>query len=463
MKQSTLSKKSGKTTRGLRYLTELGALSASVAAANCFFGIYQGKQYLLLFLAAFLSGVAAILPIFPSLAYPSLRLKIAAYGAISLEIFSFASLLSLGYQIWVGTRLLPDQWGAFLLSLLVWMLATAPLFWAGLIASTLGSVQLSLKLKLLCVLLGWIPLANLGVLWVMVRTVREEVAYESRRLYRNQARKDDRVCATRYPILLVHGCFGRDHQLLSYWGRIPKELQQNGATVYFGNHQSAAAVDDSAKELTFRIEQLVKKTGCEKVNIIAHSKGGLDSRRAIAFCGAAPYIASLTTVNTPHKGCAYADYLLKAIPEKAQRKVASTYDRAMQHLGEHDPDFLAAIRDLSEEGCRRLAEEAEAAGEAKLCEGIFTQSFGSKLNKAKGGGFPMNVTYLLAKFFVGANDGLVSETSFPWGEQYRLLTTDGEEGISHLDMVDLPRRNLAGFDTREFYVELVSDLKKRGL
>ncbi len=90
------------------------------------------------------------------------------------------------------------------------------------------------------------------------------------------------------PLLLVHGVFFRDFRYLNYWGRIPKELIRNGATVYYGQQQSAAAVEDSGKELAARIRQIVEETGCGKVNIIAHSKGGLDSRAAIAHCGMAP-------------------------------------------------------------------------------------------------------------------------------------------------------------------------------
>jgi triacylglycerol lipase len=70
---------------------------------------------------------------------------------------------------------------------------------------------------------------------------------------------------------------------------------------------------------------------------------------------------------------------------------------------------------------------------------------------------------LLAKFFVGPNDGLVSETSFAFGERYQLISHKGDRGISHLDTVDLLHQNLPDFDIREFYVELVSDLKNRGL
>ena len=59
--------------------------------------------------------------------------------------------------------------------------------------------------------------------------------------------------------------------------------------------------------------------------------------------------------------------------------------------------------------------------------------------------------------------GLVSEKSFAWGERYTLLTPLKHRGISHGDMIDLNRENIDGFDVREFYVQLVSDLKARGL
>ena len=58
---------------------------------------------------------------------------------------------------------------------------------------------------------------------------------------------------------------------------------------------------------------IVRETGCEKVNVIAHSKGGLDTKYAIAKLGMNKHIASLTTINTPHNGCEFADYLLTEI------------------------------------------------------------------------------------------------------------------------------------------------------
>ena len=74
----------------------------------------------------------------------------------------------------------------------------------------------------------------------------------------------------------------------------------------------------------------------------------------------------------------------------------------------------------------------------------------------------MNFSYRLVNYFDGKNDGLVGENSFPWGANYRMLTVNGKRGISHGDVIDLNRENIKEFDVREFYVELVHDLKKRG-
>jgi len=98
-----------------------------------------------------------------------------------------------------------------------------------------------------------------------------------------------------------------------------------------------------------------------------------------------------------------------------------------------------------------------------LPDGVYCQSIGSVMKKGSSGSFPLNFTYHLAKFFDGENDGLVSEQSFKWSDNYILVTSEQKKGISHADIIDLSRENIDGFDVREFYVELVNDLKERGL
>ena len=256
---------------------------------------------------------------------------------------------------------------------------------------------------------------------------------------------------------MVHGVFFRDYKHISYWGRIPEELRKNGAQVFYGNQHSAASVKDSAEELTERIKQILDETGCDKINVIAHSKGGLDIRYAMSYCGVAPHIASVATINTPHRGCEFADYLLTAISEDVQNKVANVYNNAMRKLGDKNPDFMSAVQDLTYSACKDRDKEMQ------IPKGVYCQSVGSKLNRATSGKFPTNLTYHLVKHFDGPNDGLVAETSFSWGEKYTFLTAKGKRGISHGDMIDMNRENLYGFDVREFYVQLVAELKEKGL
>ena len=64
--------------------------------------------------------------------------------------------------------------------------------------------------------------------------------------------------------------------------------------------------------------------------------------------------------------------------------------------------------------------------------------------------------------FDGENDGLVSVNSMKWGNRFIFLEPKGKRGITHGDVIDLNRKNIKGFDVREFYVDLVNDLKVRG-
>lgn len=227
------------------------------------------------------------------------------------------------------------------------LLLEAILFWNGMIRVYLTSVQLGLKHRVLAALCGWIPFLNIWYLRKIIRIVADEAEFETEKWELDETRAESEICKTKYPILMVHGVFFRDFRYLNYWGRIPKELKRNGAVIYYGQQQSAASVEDSGEELAARIRQILDETGGEKVNIIAHSKGGLDSRAAISHCGMAPYVATLTTINTPHRGCIYAEYLLNKVPEAARQKIAAAYNTTLKRLGDENPDFLAAVTDLT--------------------------------------------------------------------------------------------------------------------
>lgn len=385
------------------------------------------------------------------------RMRVLNHGARCLKIFLISAVFSVAVNLVTAFRLIPDHWRYWGFCVLICFLLEAVLFWNGILCVYSTSVQLGIKLRVLGAVFGMVPIVHLYFLIKIIRTASDEVAFETEKYHRNLSRRPLCLCKTKYPLLLVHGVFFRDSKYFNYWGRIPKELSDNGAVIYYGEHQSAASVPDSAAELAERVRTIVKETGCGKLNIIAHSKGGLDCRYAIAHLGMGQHVASLTTVNTPHRGCKFADYLLNKIPKSVQDKVATAYNAALRRLGDENPDFLSAVRDLTSE------RGAQLDGTMPLPDGIYCQSIGSKLNHATGGKFPLNASYHLVKYFDGPNDGLVGEESFQWGESYTFLTTQGKRGISHGDVIDLNRENIPGFDVREWYVNMVSELKQRGL
>ncbi len=389
------------------------------------------------------------------------NIRICDIGTKILEFFLVTSTALVISAIWFGP--ITHTWN-FLANPAAWLAAGFAifliefvLFWIGIVLVYSSSLQLGVKKRIIGALCGWIPFINLFMLVGIIRTCRAEVAAERSLALRDRERAGQQVCKTKYPLLLVHGVFFRDFDHFNYWGRIPAELEKNGATIYYGEHNSAAAVNDSALELEKRIKEIVQQTGCGKVNIIAHSKGGLDSRTAIATTSARQYVASLTTINTPHRGCEFADYLLGEIPQKQQEMIAKQYNTVAAKLGDKNPDFLAAVYDLTSEKCRERNEIIHDDPD------IYYQSVGSVMNEASSGQFPLNFTYRLVKYFDGENDGLVGIDSFNWGSSLQMVRLEKKgRGISHGDMIDLNRENLKGLDIREFYVQLVSDLRERG-
>ena len=397
---------------------------------------------------------------------PTKRIHQLSVGCELLRLFLISATINAVWMLlWLPSAIRMAKSGGFFsgILLVVWVLNAiamvvleAIVFWNGMIRVYVTSVQLGLKHRVLATLCGWVPLLNIWYLTQIIRIVSDEVEFETEKWELDEVRAESEVCKTKYPILLVHGVFFRDFRYLNYWGRIPKELKRNGAAVYYGQQQSAASVEDSGKELAARIQIILAETGCEKVNIIAHSKGGLDSRAAIAHAGMAPYVATLTTINTPHRGCIYAEYLLNKVPQAARQKVAAAYNATLRQLGDENPDFLAAVADLTESACLARNETTPDV------PGVVYESVMSYCKKARHGKFPLNATHPIVKHFDGKNDGLVSVDSAKWGTKFTILEPMGKRGISHGDVVDLNRENIPGFDVREFYVNLVANLKNRG-
>lgn len=328
-------------------------------------------------------------------------------------------------------------------------------FMTGFIKTAIGSKQIKIADYILLLIFWWFPIVNLVLIRRFYKKAKREFIFESDKAELENARAENEICKTKYPILMVHGIFFRDWQLMNYWGRVPATLIRNGASVFYGNQQSARSIPDSAAELKTQILKVIEETGAEKVNIIAHSKGGLDSRYAISSLGMDKYVATLTTINTPHLGCDMVDYLLNKVPDGFVNWVAKRYNSIFHKLGDSEPDFMAGIKDLSPKRIAELEPEMEDSPEVsyRSCMSVMKNVFSA--------GLPLNAGYLIIKKLNGENDGLVWTGSAKHGE-FRMVKASGVRGISHGDTIDLFRENIDGYDVREFYAGLVAELKQQG-
>jgi triacylglycerol lipase len=340
---------------------------------------------------------------------------------------------------------------------LVSLIAILILLWNGLLRIIATSSQVGKVIKISLFFTWWIPILNVILFWKCCHIVYREYIFEISKIELNNQRRESEICKTKYPILLVHGIFWRDWQLFNYWGRIPRGLIKNGATIYYGNQHSATSMEICANELKEQILQIIKKEKCEKVNVIGHSKGGLDARYAISCLGIDKNVASLTTVGTPHKGCKFVDHLLGKFPDKFVLALAKKYNSAYLRLGDKTPDFYSGIYDLTTSKC------AEFNDKVPNKEDVVYQSVASKMSSMFSAGFPLNIGYAMIIRNEGENDGFVTVESSKHGDYLGCYSTKRKRGVSHGDMIDLMRENIHEFDVCELYVDIVKGLKSKGL
>ncbi len=260
---------------------------------------------------------------------------------------------------------------------------------------------------------------------------------------------------TRYPILLVHGFAMKDTFFMKSWGRIDRILRIQGYTVFKSNTDAVGTVETNAAQLKEEILSILNETGAEKVNIIAHSKGGLDVLHMIRELEMAPHVASLTTLCTPHRGSPIASFILR-FPKFAVKYAAFWVNTAFRLLGDRQPDSYTACQELK----RTSDLETETMSAA---DSIFCQSFSTAVQSGRDrADFVMAIPLMFSRFIEknSATDGLVPRDSAVFG-QYRGDCLD--ESISHTEIVDFMVRDKKRDKIFAFYSALCEELAQAGL
>ena len=265
-------------------------------------------------------------------------------------------------------------------------------------------------------------------------------------------------CTTKYPIVFVHGIAYRDDvPVIKYWSKIPKVIKENGGKAYLSNQNAFNSHTENAIQIREQILKILEETKSEKVNIIAHSKGGIESRYMITKLDMADKVASLTTISTPHRGSSLADTIVAFLQKKKLTKKAQTLANFYAKLiGDNNPNMLRAAKDLTGSYMQDFNKSVPNMPQ------VYYQSYGSVVKN----NYPVWVVKIQHKLMQkaeGDNDGIVSLNSYKWGHFKGVVKSDENYGVSHFDIVGMKFVSKASsFDAENFIYNIVKDLKKRG-
>lgn len=253
---------------------------------------------------------------------------------------------------------------------------------------------------------------------------------------------------TKYPIVLAHGmgAFSSIGPVSSWYG-VAEDLTQNGATVYNTKVSSVQTSDVRGEQLLRQVQMIAALTPTGKVNLIGHSHGGQSVRYVL---GVAPqYVASVTTIASPHQGTPIADVLLATVAADRTQLLGTAVSTTLNGFGNllsllsgggaYPQNSLAGFESISSKG--------SAAFNLRFPLGVPTTACGVGVAQNKGirfyswsGGQPLTnpidasdaaLAATSAVFSGVRNDGLVGSCSSHFGTVIR-----DNYAMNHLDEIN---------------------------
>ncbi len=280
-----------------------------------------------------------------------------------------------------------------------------------------------------------------------------------------------------YPIVLQHGWTGFESiGPIEYFFRVKEHLEGHGFEVYVSEVDPYNDSVVRGRELAENIDRILAESGAAKVNVIAHSQGGIDARYVISTLGYGDRIASLTTISTPHRGTKIGDAYIGRVPGWADplaQALAWLVGRSISDLGD-DPAFRASMWQVSEEAMDQFNRDNPDdprvayyswAGRTFMSLGRGVCDQGEVPNPRRVD--PCTIWLQATGRFVGGsllhpkpNDGLITVESAMWGRFRGCIPADHIDEVGHiLQMAPDP---ISGFDHLHFYLNMARFLRAEG-
>lgn len=281
-----------------------------------------------------------------------------------------------------------------------------------------------------------------------------------------------------YPIIMAHGFAGwANIGPLEYFYQVPETLRGDGHVVFVSAVDPFNDLYARGAELVTYVQTVLAQTGAAKVNIIAHSQGGLDARYVAHELPDS--VAAIVTIATPHQGTPVADAAVSGVGGPAvMATLESLFGATSPDGGEVPEGFLASIQQMTAVGAAQFSQEIPNA------PGVAYYSIAGRSNfqlgqpdcQADEPGFisqwdsfvdPTGAEFVLtAPILAGdplnptPNDGLIAVPSAHWGTFLGCVPADHFEEIGQI--LGQPAGLGNPFSYKDFYRGLADWLVRQG-
>lgn len=257
-----------------------------------------------------------------------------------------------------------------------------------------------------------------------------------------------------HPVLLCHG-YGALAGLVkpSPLYDIALMMREHNVPAFAPNIVSYAKIETRAARWMRLIHKVKDMTGADKINIVAHSMGGLDMRYALSKLKAAPHVASLTTISTPHHGTSLAELALNT-PDRIRDKIGDFLEWMGGQIGpSDDTDAIGAARQLT-----RFYITKDFNPDILDNPDIPYYSYSGAVGKGTNQSIKVISRYQNNHIYEqeGLNDGMVSVESAKWGEHIKTFN------LSHLEQMNFRVRNGRRTLVYEFCLDILEMLQEKG-
>ncbi|KAL3234927.1 Triacylglycerol lipase 2 [Nakaseomyces bracarensis] len=255
---------------------------------------------------------------------------------------------------------------------------------------------------------------------------------------------------------------------IDYWIGVKEILEKNGCQTITTKVPGFGSIEERALALAASIEREVAKLQEKtppprnifgfrtktKVNLLAHSMGGLDCRYLIAKMPKRNYeVASLTTISTPHRGSEMADYVVNLFLDLKPTNIESSNIWLPTCFYQLTTSYMAYFNQL-------------IRNDPKVKYFSYGSYFEPKWYNVLA--WPWKV---IAKATNGdLNDGLVTIKSSQWGKYEGTL-----KNVDHLDIINwknklqddlfkrFPKIGYETVNVLDFYLQVTDNLARNGL